>query len=127
MAVHVVDRVLASVGAEHRSPAPGEWGLSLPDIAGAALHIGLREHDGLLHVQAEACAPAWAPDPHWLLHRGRLGTLVRYTHTSHGAVWVQCEIPLAALSEELVERVLAGVVLAAEEARSAGGRAGERA
>lgn len=120
--VHAVDAVLQDLGAVHRRVAPGEWGLSLEDVAGAPLHVGLREHDGLLRVQAFACPAAWAPDPHWLLHRARLGELARYAHTSSGDVWVQAELPCAALSEQLVDRVLARVVEAAEAARQAARR-----
>ena len=120
--VHPVDRALDALGASHRAPAPGEWGLTLEDVDGRPLHVGLREHAGLLRVQADACPAAWSPDPHWLLHRGRRGELVRYTHTAAGDVWVQAELPLEGLSQELVERVLALVVTAVEEARYAARR-----
>jgi len=119
----VVDLVLQDSGAPWRSQAPGEWGLSLPDVDGWPLDIGLRltgTVPELLRIQAEACGPAGAPDPHWLLHRNRLGELVRYTHSSAGAVWVQAEVPAAALSAELLERVLVLVVEAAAAARAAG-------
>ena len=116
--MHPVLQALHELGAEHRSPAPGEWGLTLPEVGGHPLHVGLREDGGLLRVQAEACPAAWAPDAHWLLHRNRLGELVRFTHTSGGDVWVQADLPLAALDAALVERVLALVVVAVQDARA---------
>lgn len=116
--MHPVLQALRELDAEHRCPAPGEWGLSLPDVGGHPLHVGLREDGDLLRVQAEACPAAWAPDPHWLLHRNRLGVLVRFTHSGGGDVWVQAEVPLRGLDAGIVERVLALVVQAAQDARA---------
>jgi hypothetical protein len=108
-------RALQAVGG--RQVAPGEWGLSL-DCAGWPLDVGVRLHGGWLRVQAEVCGPGRL-DPHALLHRSRLLTGVRFTHTSAGAVWVQLDVPAAGLTEALVDELLGRLVEAAEAARTA--------
>ena len=105
----IVEQFLASLDADVRCVASGEWGVSLDDVGGWPLHVGLALRDGLLQVQCEA-APAGRSDPHDLLHRNRRGVLVRYTHTSAGAVWVQAELPVEAVSAEWLDRVLGLVV-----------------
>lgn len=116
MTTTAVSSYLASLHADWRELAPGEWGLSV-DAAGWPLHVGLALRDGLLHVQAEVAA-AGALDPHELLHRNRRRPLVRFSHTSAGAVWVQAELPQAAVTEGELDRLLGLVFEAAEEARS---------
>jgi hypothetical protein len=116
----VVDAVLNGAGAPVNRPAKGEWGLALEDVGGWPLDVGLRVRDGLLAVQAEAVGPERV-DPHRLLHRNRVGVLVRYAHSSAGAVHVQAELPAAGVDAEVLDRVLALVVEAAEWARAAAG------
>ncbi|WP_205698178.1 hypothetical protein [Conexibacter sp. SYSU D00693] len=116
--MHPVDQVLAELGADHRVVAPGEWGVTFEDVGGWPLDVGLRDAGGLLRVQAELCGPD-AVDPHWLLHRSRLGELVRLTHSSAGAVWVQAELVAPGLQVVWVERVLAAVVQVAGDVRAA--------
>lgn len=107
---------LTDTGVPWRRVADGEWGLSFDDVGGWPLHVGLRVSGGLLAVQAEVREPG-ALEPWPLLHRNRLEALVRFTATSHRAVWVQAELPWPALPEH-VDRVLAGVVAAAQWARA---------
>ena len=113
-----VEAVLDGLGAPVSRPAAGEWGVALDDVGGWPLDVGLRLRDGLLAVQAEVLRPG-AVDPHLLLHRNRLGVLVRYTHSSAGAVHVQAELPAAAVDAPTLDRVLALLVEAAEWARAA--------
>jgi len=113
----VLQTFLRGLDVDHRRVAPGEWGLS-PDCAGWPLHIGVALRGGLLCVQGEAVG-AGRIDPSLLLHRNRLGVLVRFTQTRSGAVWVQAEIPLAAVDAAELDRVLGLVVEAAEWARQA--------
>jgi hypothetical protein len=117
-----VESVLKGLRAPVSRPAEGEWGVALEDVGGWPLDVGLRVRDGLLAVQAEVLGPGLV-EPHLLLHRNRLGVLVRYAHSSAGAVHVHAELPLAAIDAPAVDRVLALVVEAAEWARAAGGAA----
>jgi hypothetical protein len=109
---------LQDTGAAHRQVADGEWGLALNDVGGAPLEIGLRIDGELLAAQAWV-APPGAVDPHSLLHRHRRTRLVRYTHSAAGDVHVQAELPLAAVDARWLDRLLSGLVEAAELARQA--------
>jgi hypothetical protein len=111
-----VGAYLAGLGVEHRNVAPGEWGLTLEDVGGWPLHVGLAHRDGLLRIQAEVRG-AGELDAHDLLHRNRLGSLVRYSHTSAGTVWVQAELPEPAVDAAWLDRVLGSLVEAAAAAR----------
>ena len=104
---------LDGVGA--RSPAPGEWGLTL-EVAGWPLDVGIALRGGWLRLQGEVCGPGQA-DPHGLLHRGRRSTAVRFTHTGAGAVWVQADVPESAVSPALLDELLGRLVEAAEAVR----------
>ena len=117
-AAEAVESVLAGLRAPVSRPARGEWGVVFDDVGGWPLHVGLRVRDGLLAVQAEVLGPG-VVDPHLLLHRNRLGVLVRYAHSSAGAVHVHAELPVAGVDVAAVDRVLALVVEAAEWARAA--------
>ena len=116
-----VEEVLEGLRAPVSRPAEGEWGVALDDVGGWPLDVGLRARDGLLAMQAEVLGPGLA-DPHMLLHRNRLGVLVRYAHSSAGAVHVHAELPLAAVDAPTVDRVLALLVEAAEWARAGAAR-----
>ena len=60
-----VARFMASLDAEVREVAPGEWGLTL-DAAGYPLEVGVIIRGSLLRAQA-AVLPAGVIDPHQLL------------------------------------------------------------
>lgn len=92
--------------------AEGEWGLSLDDVGGRPLHVGVAAADGLLRLQAAVCGPGLA-DPHALLHRNRTLSLVRFAHTRAGEVWLVGDTPL-----EHLDRALGILVQAAEEVRA---------
>ena len=112
-----VEKALHESGVEWRRVAPGEWGLSIP--AGAsALHVGLALRGGMLAAQAEVLPPGVASE-HALLRRNRTLRIVRFAHTAAGAVYVQGEVPEAAVSPAEVDRLLGLVVAAAEELRGA--------
>lgn len=113
----VLQRFLQDLGEEHRRVAPGEWGLTL-DCAGWPLHLGLSVRGGLLRAQAEVVGPGLL-DPAELLHRNRLGVLVRYAHSRAGAVWVHGELPQDALAPAALDRLLGLLVEAAAWARYA--------
>jgi len=112
----VVDDYLASLDAETRRVADGQWGISLADVGGWPLHVGVALRDGFLRVQGEALGVDRIAD-HELLARNRGLLLVRYAHTGAGAVWVHGELPEAAVSSEEVDRLLGFLVEAALVAR----------
>ncbi len=111
-----VTSYLASAGVPWREVAPGEWGLEA-DAGGWPLHVGIALREGLLRMQAEVLGPG-AIDPHWLLHRNRRRPLVRFTETAAGAVWVQAELPLSAVTADELDRILGLLLEAADEARA---------
>lgn len=112
-----VGHFLARLDVPWRQVASGEWGLSFADVGGWPLHVGLRVEGAWLSVQAEVRSDGEL-DPWALLHRNRLDAVVRFTSTSGRAVWVQADVPWPC-AEEVLDRVLAGVVAATEWARAA--------
>lgn len=110
-----VSAFLSTLGVPWREVAEGEWGLSFDDVGGWPLHAGLRAANGWLAVQAEV-RESGVLDLQALLHRNRVEAVVRFTTSSHGAVWVQADVPWPC-TEAVLERVLAGVLAAAEWAR----------
>jgi hypothetical protein len=114
-----VETALRGAGVPWRRVADGEWGLVV-EAAGWDLHVGVALRDGLLAAQAEALPPGRA-DPHALLHRNRRLRLVRFAHTGAGAVWVQGELPLRAVTADEVDRLLGLLAQAAADVRAAAG------
>ena len=76
--------------------------------------VSLRE--GLLRAQAEVLGPDQVAD-HELLFRNRSLVLVRYAHTSAGAVVVHGELPPELVGPEWLDRLLGMLVDAAVVAR----------
>src|SRR3954451_11359360 len=104
-------------GAGGRSLAPGEWGLTLPDVGGWPLDIGLRLQRGVLRAQAFV-APAGTVDEHELLVRNRGLLVVRFAHTGSGDVWLVGEVFQEDLDERVVDRLLGLLVQAAGDVRT---------
>ena len=114
-----VEAALRRAGVSWRRVAPGEWGL-VAEAAGWDLHVGIAVRNGLLAAQAEVLPPGRA-DPHALLRRNRRLRMVRFAHTGAGAVWVQGELPLHAVTAEEVDRLLGLLAQAAADVRAAAG------
>ena len=113
----IVDSYIAALQGEARRVAPGEWGLTV-DAAGWPLHVGVAIRDGLLRAQGEVVGAGRLP-PETLLRWNRGLALVRFTHTGAGAVWVEGDLPLAAVSPDLLDRFLGLLVRVATQAREA--------
>jgi hypothetical protein len=111
----VVDGFVASLDGETRRVAAGEWGITV-DAAGWPLHVGLALRDGLLRAQAAVAAPG-SLDPEDLLRWNRQVPFVRFAHTRAGEVWIQGELPPAAVTAAELDRFLGLLVLAATQAR----------
>jgi hypothetical protein len=118
-----VEGYLDGLEASWRRVADGEWGLTLEDVGGRPLHVGLALRDGLLRAQAQALDPDLIGD-HELLHRNRGLVLARYTHAGDGTVWVEADLPPAAVDATWVDRLLGAVVEAATVARWRAGDGG---
>jgi hypothetical protein len=113
--VATVEESLQDSGARWRRVAAAEWGLTVV-AGGFALHVGLALRGGLLAAQAEVLGPGRV-DEHDLLRRNRGLRLVRFAHTAAGAVYVQGELPEAAVTAAEVDRLLGLLVDAAESVR----------
>src|SRR5213592_662056 len=115
MAHEAVQAVVTGAGG--RSLAPGEWGLTVPDVGGWPLDVGVRLRRGALRAQAFV-APAGAVDEHELLARNRGLLLVRFAHTGSGEVWLVGELLSEHVSADSVDRLLGVLVQAAADART---------
>lgn len=121
-AVDVIDDYLSPLGGGSRRLAHGEWGLTVAaDAAGGwPLEVGLRVADGLLRVQAFAAPADESYDPWGFLFVNRSTRLVRFACTGSGDIWVHADVPVAAIDEKMVDRLLGLVVEAAVMARDYG-------
>lgn len=116
-----MESFLHSLGQPWRQTADEAWGITLPDVGGWPLDIGLAVRGTrlpLLGLQAPVCEPGLL-DPAELLHRGRRLTLVRFTSTRAGEVWLQGELPWPLPSFAPLDAALGILVAAAEDARYA--------
>jgi hypothetical protein len=116
----VIDAYAKSLGPAARRVADGEWGVTLEEVAGWPLHVGIRLHEGFLRAQAEVVGPAQVSE-HELLFRNRALRLVRLAHTGAGDVWVVGDLPEAAVSAAELDRLLGLLVAAATEVRQRAG------
>jgi hypothetical protein len=112
----VADAYFASLGAAGRRVADGEWGVTIDDVSGWPLHVGIRLRDGFLRAQAEVVGSGQIAD-HELLFRNRTLRVVRLAHTGAGDVWVVGDLPAAAVSAPELDRLLGLLVAAATDVR----------
>ena len=114
-AVDHVDEYLASLPGEVRRLAHGEWGLTVPaeTLDGEPLDVGLSIADGLLRAKAAALGPADELDPWMLLWWNRQTRLVRFACSRSREIWVHADLPVAAVDQQALDRLLGLVVEAA--------------
>lgn len=110
-----IDDYIASLEPPGRQIAPTEWGISL-EVGGWPLHIGLRVAHGVLCAQAMAVGPGQAGFE-TLLRANRRLDLVSFGLSETGEVWVKGAAPVAGLSAQEIDRLLALVVRCAEWVR----------
>ena len=115
MAHEAIQAVVSGAGG--RSLADGEWGLTVPDVGGWPLDVGVRLRRGVLRAQAFV-APSGSVDEHELLARNRGLLLVRFSHTGSGDVWLVGELLEEHVSEASVDRLLGLLVQAAADLRT---------
>jgi hypothetical protein len=120
-AIDTIDAYVGRLPGETRRLADGEWGITVPpeQAAGWPLDVGLRLHEGLLRVQAYALATDDAINPWNFLHWNRTTRLIRFACTRAGDIWVHADLPVAAVDERQLDRLLGLVVEGAVTARTA--------
>jgi hypothetical protein len=118
-----VEEALRESGVTWRRVAPGEWGLRAPVGPSGLLDVGLAVRGEMLSAQAEVVGPGVVSN-FALLRRNRALRIVRFAVTAAGAVYVQGDLPLAAVSVVEVDRLLGLLVAAADELRSGAGDRG---
>jgi hypothetical protein len=128
-AVETVDRFVESLPGDTRKLAPGEWGITIAAEAAAGwpLDVGVRIDEGLLRVQAFALGADATINPWNFLHWNRGTRLIRFACTRAGDIWVHADLPVTAVDERMLDRVLGLVVEGAVLARSAMQREAEPA
>jgi putative sensory transduction regulator len=112
VAVDVIDAYIQALPGERRRIAHSEWGLTLSaeHAGGWPLDVGLRIADGLLTVKAHALTDPEQIDPWMLLWWNRSTRMVRFGVTQAREVWVHADLPVAAVDETNLDRLLGLVV-----------------
>jgi Putative bacterial sensory transduction regulator len=106
---------------ETRRLGHGQWGVTVAaeQAAGWPLDVGLRLEDGILRAQAFALGADDAINPWNFLHWNRGTRYIRFACTQAGDIWVHADLPVAAVDERQVDRLLGLVVEGALAARHA--------
>jgi hypothetical protein len=120
-AIETIDAYVARLPGATRRLADGEWGITVAaeQAAGWPLDVGLRIHEGLLRVQAFALGADDAVNPWNFLHWNRGTRMVRFACTRAGDIWVHGDLPIPAVDERQLDRLLGLVVEGAVTARNA--------
>ena len=118
-AVDVVDAYVSALPGGGRRLAHAEWGITVPaeSVGGEPLDVGLRVADGILRAQAVALHGAGDLDPWMLLWWNRQTRFVRYGCTRSRDIWVHADLPVAAVDESGIDRLLGLLVEAAVAVR----------
>jgi Putative bacterial sensory transduction regulator len=110
-AVDVVNDYLQELPGCARRLAHGEWGLTIAaETLGEPLDVGLSITDGLLRVKAPALGAGHELDPWMLLRWNRQTRHVRFGSTRSREVWVHADLPVSAVDERTLDRLLGLVV-----------------
>jgi hypothetical protein len=125
-AVDVVDAYVSALPRGGRRLAHAEWGITVPaeSVGGEeALDVGLRIADGILRAQAVALHGAGDLDAWMLLWWNRQTRFVRYGCTRSRDIWVHADLPVVAVDDRGVDRLLGLVTEAAVAVRDYAARA----
>jgi putative sensory transduction regulator len=119
-ATDTVDRFVGGLPGETRRLAPAEWGITVAAelAAGWPLDVGVRIDEGLLRVQAFALSADEAINPWNFLHWNRGTRYIRFACTRAGDIWVHADLPVTAVDELTLDRLLGLVVEGAVLART---------
>src|SRR3979411_3261913 len=120
-AVETIDTFVSDLPGETRRLADGQWGITVEaaDPGGWPLDVGLRLDEGLLRVQAFALPADDAVNPWNFLHWNRSTRSIRFACTRAGAIWRCATLPVTAVDERMLDRLLGLVVEGAVAARHA--------
>ena len=118
-AADVVDAYLSALPGGCRRLANSELVLTVSaESLDEPLDIGLSIADELVRAKAPALAAGAELDPWMLLWWNRQTRLVRFACTRSREIWVHADLPVAAVDERTLDRLLGLVVEAAQAARS---------
>jgi Putative bacterial sensory transduction regulator len=111
-AVDVIDTYVAALPGASRRLARGEWGVTVEagHAGGWPLDVGLVIQEGLLRAQAHALTSPEHIDPWMLLWWNRQTRYIRFGCTQDREVWVHADVPVSAVDEREVDRLLGLVV-----------------
>jgi Putative bacterial sensory transduction regulator len=120
-AIETIDAYVQRLPGETRRLADAEWGITVAadQAAGWPLDVGLRIEDGILRVQAFALSADDAVNPWNFLHWNRGTRYIRFACTQSGDIWVHADLPVAAVDDREVDRLLGLVAEGALAARNA--------
>jgi hypothetical protein len=120
-AVDVVDRYVQALPGETRRLSHTQWGVTIAadQAAGWPLDVGVRIEDGILRVQAFALGADDAVNPWNFLHWNRGTRYIRFACSQSGDIWVHGDLPVAAVDDREVDRLLGLVAEGALAARNA--------
>src|SRR3954462_7490060 len=120
-AIETTDAFIERLPGDTRRLASGEWGITLPpeQAAGWPLDVGVRIAEGLLRVQAFAVPASDRVNPWNFLHWNRTTRYIRFACTRAGDIWVHADLPVTAVDERQLDRVLGLVAEGAVAAREA--------
>jgi hypothetical protein len=120
-AVDIVDAYLSGFPGATRRLGHAEWGVTVPaeQAAGWPLDLGLRIDEGILRAQAFALGADDQVNPWNFLHWNRGTRYIRFACTRSGDIWVHADLPVSAVDEREVDRLLGLVVEGAVAARHA--------
>ena len=116
----VVDEYVAGLPGETRRLGHAEWGVTLRAESGGGhpLDLGVRVSDELLRAQAFALPAQDGLDPWVFLRWNRQTRLVRIGCARSGDIWVHGDLPVHAVDERSVDRLLGLTVEGALAVRS---------
>lgn len=118
-AVEIVDSYVSALPGETRRLAHGEWGITVDpeQAAGAPLHVGLRIAEAMLLAQAFVMPRDDLVDPWALLSWNRQTRHIRFACARSRDVWIHADLPVGAVDERSVDRLLGLVAEGALVAR----------
>lgn len=111
-AVDVIDTFVDELPGASRRLAHGEWGVtvSAEHAAGWPLDVGITLTDGIVRAQAHALSDPEHIDPWMILWWNRQTRLARFGCTRDHEIWVHADLPVAAVDEREIDRLLGLVV-----------------
>jgi Putative bacterial sensory transduction regulator len=113
-AVDAVNDYLQTLPGGARRLAHAEWGLTIAaETLGDSLDVGLSISDGLLRVKAPVLGAGHELDPWMLLWWNRQTRYVRFGSTRSREIWVHADLPVSAVDERALDRLLGLVAEAA--------------